>query len=69
MLLVHDYWVPWRETKFKQAAKFGNALRGLFLHNEMVQPRRSALGHGRRNDAQTPIASTNLSTSFSSSSF
>ncbi len=54
MLLAHDYSIPWRETKFEQAAQFGDALRGLFLHNEMVQPRRSAPAHGRRNDAQTP---------------
>ena len=54
MLLAHDYSVPWRETKFEQAAEFGGALQGLFLHNELVQPRRSAAGHGWRNDAQTP---------------
>lgn len=54
MLLAHDYSIPWRETKFEQAVEFGGALQGLFLHNEMVQPRRSALGHGARNDAETP---------------
>lgn len=54
MLVAHDYSVPWRETKFEQAAEFGGALKGLFLHNEMVQPRRSAHGRGRHNDAQTP---------------
>lgn len=54
MLLAHDYSIPWRETKFEQAAEFGGALRGLFLHNELVQPRKSAAGHGWRNDAQTP---------------
>ena len=46
--------MPWRETKFEQAAEFGGALKGLFVHNELVQPRRSAPGHGRNNDAQTP---------------
>ena len=54
MLVAHDYSVAWRETKFEQAAEFGGALQGLFVHNELVQPRRSASGHGRSNDAQTP---------------
>jgi len=54
MLLAHDYSIPWRATKFEQAAEFGGALQGLFLHNELVQPRKSAPGHGWRNDAQTP---------------
>jgi hypothetical protein len=52
--LAHDYSIPWRETKFEQAAEFGGALKGLFLHNEMIQPRRSAPGRGRRNDARSP---------------
>jgi hypothetical protein len=54
LLLVHDYSIPWRETKFEQAVEFGGALKGLFLHNEMIQPRRSAPGRGRRNDARSP---------------
>ena len=54
MLVAHDYSIPWRETKFEQAADFGGALKGLFLHNELVQPRKSASGHGRRNDARSP---------------
>lgn len=54
LLLAHDYSVPWRETKFEQAVEFGGALKGLFLHNEMIQPRRSAPGRGRRNDARSP---------------
>ncbi len=54
LLVAHDYSVPWRETKFEQAAEFGGALKGLFLHNEMIQPRRSAPGRGRRNDARSP---------------
>ncbi len=54
MLVAHDYSIAWRETKFEQAAEFGGALQGLFLHNELVQPRRSAPGHGWHNDAQTP---------------
>ena len=54
MLVAHDYALAWRETKFEQAAEFGGELQGLFLHTELVQPRRSAAGHGRRNDAQSP---------------
>lgn len=54
MLVAHDYSIPWRETKFEQAANFEGALKGLFLHNELVQPRKSTHGHGRRNDAQAP---------------
>ena len=52
MLLDHDFSIPWRETKFERAANFAGALKGLFVHVEMIQPRRSA--GGGRNDAQTP---------------
>jgi TonB family protein len=52
LLVGHDYSIPWRETKFEQAAEFGGALQGLFLHNELIQPRGSVPGH--RNDARTP---------------
>jgi hypothetical protein len=54
MLLNHDYGTPWRATRFEQAANFAGALKGLFIHTELIQPRRSAAGHGRRNDAQSP---------------
>ena len=54
MLVDHELAIPWRETKFEQAANFNGALKGLFLHVELVQPRRSASGRGRRNDAQSP---------------
>jgi hypothetical protein len=54
MLVAHDYSIAWRETKFEQAAEFGGALQGLFLHNELVQPRRSAPHRSSRNDAQSP---------------
>lgn len=50
----HDFGIPWRETKFERARNFDGALKGLFLHVELVQPRRHARGLGRRNDAQTP---------------
>jgi hypothetical protein len=46
MLLNHDFSIPWRETKFEQAAEFGGALKGLFVHIEMIQPRRSGAGRG-----------------------
>jgi hypothetical protein len=54
ILLNHELSIPWRATRFEQAANFAGALKGLFLHTELIQPRRSAAGHGRRNDAQTP---------------
>jgi hypothetical protein len=40
----HDFGVPWRSTKFERALQFGTNLKGLFLHVEMIQPRR----RGRR---------------------
>ena len=49
MLLNHDLSIPWRETKFEQAANFSGALKGLFIHVEMIQPRR-----GGSNDGQSP---------------
>ena len=53
MLLNHELSIPWRETKFELAANFSGALKGLFLHTEMVQPRRSASRRGR-DDARAP---------------
>jgi hypothetical protein len=47
----HDFGVPWRSTKFERALSFGTSLKGLFLHVEMIQPRR----RGRRgNDIFAP---------------
>jgi hypothetical protein len=54
MILDHDFSVPWRETKFERAMNFAGALKGLFLHVEMIQPRKAAAGYGRYNDAGTP---------------
>jgi hypothetical protein len=54
MLLGHELSVPWRATKFERAKNFGTALKGLFLHVELIQPRRAAPGRGRRNDALAP---------------
>ncbi len=50
MILDHDFAIPWRETKFEQAAEFGGALQGLFVHVELIQPRR----HGRGGDGHSP---------------
>jgi hypothetical protein len=54
MMVGHDFAVPWRETKLERAPDFAGALKGLFLHVELIQPRRRAPGFGRRNDAQAP---------------
>ena len=54
MLLPHDFSVPWRATKFEMAVQFGTALKGLFLHVELIQPRRSEPRRGRNNDFQAP---------------
>jgi hypothetical protein len=54
MIVDHDFATPWRETKFERAVDFVGTLKGLFLHVEMIQPRRAAAGYGRHNDAQAP---------------
>jgi hypothetical protein len=54
MLLGHEFGNPWRATKFERATRFGTDLKGLFLHVELIQPRRRARSGGRRNDAQAP---------------
>jgi hypothetical protein len=54
LLVNHDFSVPWRATKFERARNFDGALKGLFLHVELIQPRRRAPGKGRRNDALAP---------------
>jgi hypothetical protein len=51
MLVDHEFAIPWRETKFEQAANFSGALKGLFLHIEMIQPRRSG---ARGGDSRSP---------------
>jgi hypothetical protein len=40
----HDFAEPWRATKFERAPNFGGDLKGLFLHVEMIQPRRGRAG-------------------------
>jgi hypothetical protein len=48
----HDFGVPWRATKFERALSFGTNLKGLFLHVELIQPRR----RGRRgSDISAPM--------------
>jgi hypothetical protein len=54
IMLAHDFSVPWRATKFEMAQDFGGALKGLFLHVELVQPRRRFPGRGRANDFLAP---------------
>lgn len=50
----HDFAVPWRATKFERAVEFGRTLKGLFLHVEMIQPRRRDPRFRGRNDAMAP---------------
>ena len=54
MLLGHELGEPWRATKFERATRFGTDLRGLFLHVELIQPRRRAPGRRGNNDALAP---------------
>lgn len=54
MLRGHDFGEPWRATKFERAVNFNGAVKGLFLHVELIQPRRAAKGRGRHNDAEAP---------------
>lgn len=54
ILLAHDLSVPWRATKFEMATNFDGALKGLFLHVELVQPRRRNPKFGRGNDFLAP---------------
>ncbi len=54
ILLAHDFVVPWRATKFETATNHGSALKGLYLHIELIQPRRALSGYGRRNDFLAP---------------
>jgi hypothetical protein len=50
----HDFGVPWRATKFERAMPFGIDLKGLFLHVEMIQPRRRGGRRGADIAAPTP---------------
>jgi hypothetical protein len=50
----HDFGVPWRATKFERAVDFGTDLKGLFLHVELIQPRRRGDRRGHDIAAPTP---------------
>jgi hypothetical protein len=66
MLLGHELAVPWRATKFERAVDFNGRLKGLFLHVELIQPRRGEyrmvkvkrkgrwVRRGRKSDAIAP---------------
>ena len=52
--LGHDFRVPWRATKLELGRGVGAPAKGLFLHVELVQPRRRHPAGGPRNDALAP---------------
>jgi hypothetical protein len=52
-LTGHEFKVPWRATKFETQA-IGLASKGLFLHVELVQPRRRDPAGSALNDAVAP---------------
>lgn len=52
-LVGHDFSVPWRATKL-ETKSIGTASRGLFLHVELLQPRRRDPAGGPKNDAIAP---------------
>lgn len=54
VLFSHDFSVPWRATKFETAANFELKLRGLYLHIELIQPRRRAREFRGKNDYEAP---------------
>lgn len=54
VLFSHDFSVPWRATKFETAANFELKLRGLYLHIELIQPRRRAKEFRGKNDYEAP---------------
>jgi hypothetical protein len=54
IFMAHDFDVPWRATKFEMATNFAEALKGLFLHIELIQPRRRDPRYRGRNDFLAP---------------
>lgn len=52
-LLGHDFSVPWRATKM-ESQLIGASARGLFIHIELLQPRRRDRAGGPKNDALAP---------------
>ena len=70
VLLGHELAIPWRATTFERAVQFDGRLKGLFLHVEMIQPRRGEyrmvkvkrkgrrarwVRRGAKNDAIAPL--------------
>jgi hypothetical protein len=62
MLLGHELATPWRAMKFERAKNFGTGLKGLFLHVELIQPRRpgavAATTRSRRRPGSPPRNTT-----------
>jgi hypothetical protein len=54
IMVAHAFDVPWRATKFEMATNFDGALKGLFLHAELIQPRRRDPKFRGRNDFLAP---------------
>lgn len=52
-LVGHEFSVPWRATKLETTVG-GQPTKGLFLHIELVQPRRQDPAVARRNDRLAP---------------
>lgn len=52
LFVGHDYSKPWRATKLERT--IGTRVRGLFLHNELVQPRRADPAGPAGNDLIAP---------------
>ena len=52
--LGHDFRLPWRASKLERDEAAGRVAKGLFLHVELVQPRRRHPAGGPRNDALAP---------------
>jgi hypothetical protein len=52
LFVGHDYAKPWRATKLEKTV--GTRVRGLFLHNELVQPRRADPAGPAGNDLIAP---------------
>jgi hypothetical protein len=52
LFVGHDYAKPWRATKLEKT--IGTRVRGLFLHNELVQPRRADPAGPAGNDLIAP---------------
>lgn len=51
----HDFSVPWRATKFEMATNFDGRLKGLFVHVELIQPRKRHPKYRGDNDFLAPL--------------